>query len=149
LCLEALERLVRPGIAVADVGTGSGILAEAAIKLGAVHATACDTDPQATATAKENLERARVPVAVFTGSAEAIADGSADIVVANISPAWVSALAADWARILKPGGRAILSGFEAADLPAVTRALQQVGLIIAGEFGENEWRMLEVKIPAA
>ena len=149
LCLEALERLVRPGIAVADVGTGSGILAEAAVKLGAAHAVACDTDPQATATAKENLERARVPVAVFTGSAEAIADGSADIVVANISPAWVAALAADWARILKPGGTAILSGFEAADLPTVTRALKEAGLVIAGEFGENEWRMLEARTPAA
>jgi ribosomal protein L11 methyltransferase len=148
LCLEALERLVRPGIAVADVGTGSGILAEAAIKLGASRAVACDTDPQATATAKQNLERAGVPVVVFTGSAEAIADRSAHIVVANISPAWVSALAADWARILKPGGTAILSGFEAADLPAVMGALRQAGLKVDGEFGENEWRMLEAANPS-
>ena len=149
LCLEALERLVKPGITLADVGTGSGILSEAAIKLGAARAIACDTDPQATETARENFARAGVAVPVFTGSADALSDNCANIVVANISPAWISALAADWARILKPGGSAILSGFEADDLPSVSRALREAGLRIAGEFGENEWRMLEVRTPAA
>jgi ribosomal protein L11 methyltransferase len=147
LCLEALERLIRPGMAVADVGTGSGILAEAAIKLGAARVFACDTDPQATETAKENLARAGVVAPVFTGSADAIADQSADLLLANISPAWVAALAPDWARILKPRGRAILSGFESADLVTVGRALRDAGLTIEGEFAENEWRMLEAGRP--
>jgi ribosomal protein L11 methyltransferase len=132
-----------------DVGTGSGILSEAAVKLGAARAVACDTDPQATETARENLERGGVAVPVFTGSADAVADGCADLVVANISPAWVSALAADWARILKPGGTAILSGFEGADVVSVSRALGEAGLQIIGEFGENEWRMLEARVASA
>ena len=145
MCLEALERLVRPGMALADVGTGSGILSEAAIKLGAARVTACDTDPQATETAAENLQRAGVTVPVFTGSADALANACAHIVVANISPAWIAALAGDWARILRPGGTAILSGFEAEDLPTVTQALREAGLEITGEHGENSWRMLEAR----
>ena len=145
MCLQALERLVRPGAALADVGTGSGILSEAAIKLGAARAIACDTDPQATETATENLRRAGVKVPVFTGSADAFANECVDLVVANISPAWIAALAADWARTLRPGGTAILSGFEDVDLPTVTRALREAGLEIVGEYGENSWRMIEAR----
>ncbi len=47
LCLEAIERHLKPGMTVVDVGTGSGILAEAAVKLGAGRVYACDTDPEA------------------------------------------------------------------------------------------------------
>ena len=101
--------------------------------------------------ARENLHRGGVMVPLFTGSSDALADRCADIVVANISPAWVSDLADDWARILKPGGRAILSGFEATDLSSVTQALREAGFLAIEEFGENEWRMLEAKskTPAA
>jgi len=145
LCLEAVERHVQPGMTIVDIGTGSGILSEVAMKLGAARAFASDTDPQAVAAAKENFERAGVAVAVFTGSADVVADHVADLVVANISPAWISELASDWVRILKPGGIAILSGFEAADVPGVSAALTRAGMAIQGEFGEREWRMLEAR----
>jgi len=144
LCLESIERHVRPGMAVADVGTGSGILSEAAIKLGAGSAFACDTDHGAVIVARENFEKARVRVAAFVGSADSIATASADIVAANISPAWIAELAPEWVRILKPGGVAILSGFEAPDLEVVCMAIAKAGGRIAGEFGEREWRMIEV-----
>jgi ribosomal protein L11 methyltransferase len=144
LCLEALERRLRAGMTVVDVGTGSGILSEAALKLGAGNAVACDTDHGAVIVARENFQRAGVPVPVFVGSADSIASGSADIIVANISPAWIAELAAEWLRILGPGGVAILSGFEAGDVEVVSAAITNAGGIIAGEFGEHEWRMLEV-----
>lgn len=144
LCLESIERHMRTGMRVMDVGTGSGILSEAALKLGAAGAFACDTDHGAVIVARENFERGGVDVPVFVGSADSIAGGSADIVVANISPAWIAELAAEWVRILKPGGVAILSGFEAADMGAVTAAIMKAGGRIAGEFGEQEWRMIEV-----
>lgn len=144
LCLEAIERHLRPGGTVVDVGTGSGILSEAAVKLGASSAFACDTDHGAVIVARENFRRAGVAVPVFVGSADSIASASADIVVANISPAWIAELAAEWVRILKPGGVAILSGFEAADIPVVTAAIQKAGGRITGEFGEHEWRMIEI-----
>lgn len=145
LCMEAIERHVRPGATIVDIGTGSGILCEAALKLGAGRAVASDTDPDAVAVAKENFERAGVAVAVFTGSADAVADRLADIVVANISPAWITELAPDWVRILKPEGTALLSGFEAADVPGISAAIAKAGGAVTGVFGEGEWRMLEMR----
>jgi ribosomal protein L11 methyltransferase len=144
LCLESIERHLQPGATLVDVGTGSGILSEVAIRLGAGRVFASDTDPEAVAVAKENFERAGVTVPVFTGSADAVASGVADVIVANISPAWIAELASEWVRILKPGGVAILSGFEAADIPVVSAALEKAGARVKGEFGKQDWRMLEV-----
>jgi ribosomal protein L11 methyltransferase len=144
LCLESLERHVTPGSTVVDIGTGSGILSEAALKLGAGRAYASDTDASAVAVARENFERAQVNVPVFTGSADTVASGVADIVVANISPAWIAELAPEWIRILKPGGTGILSGFEAADVAGITAAIERAGGRVTGEFGEKDWRMLEI-----
>lgn len=146
LCLEALERHMKPGMTVVDVGTGSGILAEAAVKLGAGKVWANDNDPEAVAVARENFERAGVAVELSVGSADSAPGNYADIVVANISPAWIADLAPDWVRILKPGGIAILSGFEAGDIPRVSAALEAAGMAVTGEFGEREWRMLEAII---
>jgi ribosomal protein L11 methyltransferase len=144
LCLEAIERHLQPGATLVDIGTGSGILSEVAVRLGAGRVFASDTDPEAVSVAKENFAGAGVPVPVFTGSADAVGSGVADVIVANISPAWIAELAPEWVRILKPGGTAILSGFEAADIPVVSAALQKAGARVAGEFGERDWRMLEV-----
>jgi len=144
LCLEALERHLKPGMTVVDVGTGSGILAEAALKLGAGAVYANDNDPDAVMVARENFERAGMSAGLSVGSASDIPASLADIIVANISPAWISDLAADWVRVLKPGGVAILSGFEGNDIPRVSAALTAAGARIMGEFGENEWRMLEI-----
>ncbi len=144
LCLEALERHLKPGMTVVDVGTGSGILAEAAVKLGAGRVEANDNDPEAVAVARENFARAGVNVPVSLGSADAFPANFADLIVANISPAWISDLAPEWVRVMKPEGVAILSGFEAADIPRVSAALQNAGGRIRGEFGELEWRMLEI-----
>ena len=143
LCLESIERHLQPGMMVVDVGTGSGILAEAALKLGAGRVLASDNDPEAVAVARENFERAGVDIPVSLGSADVVPDNVADIVVANISPAWISDLAPEWVRILKPGGIAILSGFEASDIARVSAALQAAGAQVTGQFGEQEWRMLE------
>ena len=144
LCLEAIERHLQPGMTFVDVGTGSGILAEAAAKLGAECVLASDTDPEAVQVARENFARAGVEVDVVEGSTEGFADASADLVAANISPAWIADLAGEWLRILRPGGTAILSGFEAADVPGITRVLEAAGARMCGEFGEGEWRMLEI-----
>ena len=116
LCLEAMEEFVRPGSTVLDVGTGSGILARAASLLGAVKAIACDTDPVA-------VEIARTG---FIGSADAIASGVADVVVANIHPEAILALRQDLLRARKPEGVLLASGIEEHELDGVLAALPPV-----------------------
>jgi ribosomal protein L11 methyltransferase len=147
LCLEAIERHLKPGMTVIDVGAGSGILAEAAAKLGAGQVYACDSDAEAVDVARENFERAGVKIELSTGSADQYASRSADLILANISPAWIRDLAGEWVRILKPGGIAILSGFEGADVPEVSQALINAGAEVNEEYGEREWRMLEIGLP--
>ncbi len=120
LCLEALERYVRPGMDVLDVGTGSGILARAAGLLGARRVYACDIDPDAVEIAGMGGEAAPLR---FVGSADAVADGVADVVVANISPEAIAALAPDLLRARRPGGILLASGFEEREVEQVKAAL--------------------------
>src|SRR5581483_6240572 len=80
LCLEALEDHVEPHMTVVDVGTGSGILAEAARRLGAPRVFACDLDPSAIEVARQRL------AACFIGSADAVRTAVVDLVLVNISP---------------------------------------------------------------
>jgi ribosomal protein L11 methyltransferase len=98
LCLEAMERIIRPGDSVLDVGTGSGILSIAAKLLGAARVVACDIDPDAAKMAP-----------FFLGSVDAVRSGSFDVVVANISEEVVGAMRPDLERVAR---KRILSGFQ-------------------------------------
>jgi ribosomal protein L11 methyltransferase len=98
LCLEAMERIIRPGDAVLDVGSGSGILSIAAKLLGAGRVVACDIDPGA----------ARV-APFFIGSADAVHSNAFDVVVANISDAVIGEMRGELERV---AAQRILSGFQ-------------------------------------
>jgi ribosomal protein L11 methyltransferase len=100
-CLEAMERLIRPGDSVLDVGSGSGILSVAAKLLGAGRVVACDIDAEA----------AR-PVPFFQGSVDAVRSGSFDVVVANINEDVVGDLRPEFERVARVR---ILSGFQDED----------------------------------
>ena len=115
LCIEALEDYLLPGMSVLDVGTGSGILAKAAKLLGAGKVTACDTDPVAVEIAGGG----------FVGSVDAVASATVDVVMANISPEAIVALAADLLRVRKPGGVLLASGFEVHEVEQVQAALPE------------------------
>jgi ribosomal protein L11 methyltransferase len=152
MCLEWLEEKLAtakdaPAMTVCDVGTGSGILSEAAALLGAGRVIACDIDVTAAAIAQANIARSSDRPMVYTGSVTALAPAIADLLLANISPDWVAALAPEWRRVLRTGGGGILSGFDASDLPAVSEALEKAGVKVTGERSENAWRAIEVELP--
>ena len=112
LCLEAMERHVQPGAAVVDVGAGSGILSAAAQLLGASLVIGCDIDPEAV-----EIASSRVDAGFFIGSLDAVRSQMADVIVANISSAALEQLRPEFDRVRIAGGRLILAGFPASDLP--------------------------------
>jgi ribosomal protein L11 methyltransferase len=144
MCLEWVEVRLKAGMTVCDVGTGSGILSEAAALLGAGRIVACDIDGTAAAIAQKNIARSTSRLLVYTGSVTAIAPATADLLLANISPDWISALAREWRRVLRPEGRGLLSGFDASDLPHVRGALQNAGVQVIDSRSENAWRAIEI-----
>jgi ribosomal protein L11 methyltransferase len=108
LCLAWLERNVRPGDAVLDYGCGSGILAIAALKLGAGEATGVDVDPLALEAAQYNASRNGVRLAVV--DAQAPLARTARLTVANILANPLRMLAPIIAAHTRPGGLVALSG---------------------------------------
>lgn len=126
LCLQAIERYVEPGARVLDVGSGSGILSEAARLMGA-HCIGCDVDPSAVRIARE-----RVGVPMFVGSAEAVRSQCADVIVANIDAATLEGIAPELARVRSSRSTLIASGFPEGDLPQGFRPKEVLRL--------EEWR---------
>jgi ribosomal protein L11 methyltransferase len=108
LCLRWLDERVRGGEAVVDFGCGSGILAIAALKLGAARAWGVDIDPNAVSAAQRNAEQNGV-AATFVSAAEQLG-GPAQIVVANILAQPLIVLAPLLAELTLAGGRIALSG---------------------------------------
>lgn len=125
LCLELLQALDVRGKRVIDVGTGSGVLAIAASKLGAQEVVAMDNDPDALRNARENVERNGAAGAIDVAEIDlAAADvPPADVVVANLTSAVLQRCAASLRRMVGQGGVLIASGFGPDDVDDVARAL--------------------------
>jgi ribosomal protein L11 methyltransferase len=127
LCLELLERAVRPGVVVYDVGTGSGILAIAAARLGAARVVAVDDDEIAVRVARENVARNGVEavVGVVQGDLLRGLAEPADVIVANIVAGVIIDFAPAAARHLRPGGSFIAGGIAAPREVEVKAALEK------------------------
>jgi ribosomal protein L11 methyltransferase len=141
LCLIALEKWLSPGDSLLDVGTGSGILAIAAARLGARAVLAFDIDPVAVLVARENVLLNDVAdiVEVRQGTLpEAEATGF-NLAVVNILAETIAGLAPDLARCLAPGGLLIASGIIVEREPLVTQALSAESFTIVERQQEGDW----------
>jgi len=151
MCLEALERAVRPGARVLDVGCGSGILSIAAAKLGAGDVAAVDVDPNCVRVTRENALSNGVERIVHAaeGSAgdhwpfDTPAAGRFDVVVANIIARVIVAIAGPLAESLAPGGRLIVSGVIGEREAEVIGALEAAGLRVDAVRSMGDWRCIE------
>jgi ribosomal protein L11 methyltransferase len=143
MCLQALERLVKPGSRVLDVGSGSGILSIAAAKLGASHVLALDTDRQAVKTTAENalLNQVHERIKVFQGQLEAVHLGGWDLVVVNIlAPVIVSLLVeSNLLGYAGEQGHLILSGIIDEQSAGVSFALGNAGGSVVETFTVRDW----------
>lgn len=146
LCLRAMERHIQEGSAVLDVGTGTGILAEAAVLLGAGTVIACDLDIDVTLVAKANLARSIRRIPVFVGSVRAVTSQAFDLVVANLNAATLSTIRADLIRILKPGAKLLVAGFRAYEAPEI---MTTFALTVEDTLEQDDWACLLFRTSAA
>ena len=151
MCLEALERAVRPGMCVLDVGCGSGILSIAAAKLGAREVLAVDVDPNCVRVTEENARANGVDriVRAATGSAgeqwpfASAPRGAFDVVVANIIARVIIELAQPLIDALAPGGRIIASGIIGEREGEVADAMAAAGARVVSSRAMGDWRCID------
>ncbi len=153
LCLEALERLIEPAQDVLDLGSGSGILAIAAAKLGARQVLALDIDPLAASATAENARANGVGEKIIAqcGSLESVLGGARrfDLVMVNILARVILQLTEQGlGEIVRPGGAAIFSGIIDSQLDEVEAALERAGLQIVARHQQGDWMLVEAKRPA-
>ena len=148
--LRLLESMLRPGDDVLDVGTGSGILAIAAVRLGAGRVLAVESDPGSMDSCRENLERNDAADGVTLVHREAdpaylASLGGAgfergfDLLLANMLSGIIVPLLPAFAGAVSAGGRVILGGILVGESAEVRRAAESAGLALAAEETEGEW----------
>lgn len=141
MCTEALEKYVKPGTTVFDVGCGSGILSVVAAKLGADRVLGIDLDPMCVKVSKENFKINEVEdkTEVIQGNLLDMVDEKADIIVANIIAEIVAGLIPELKDFLKEEGIIIASGIIDEKLHLVEDSLVQSGYSILDSRSLNGW----------
>jgi ribosomal protein L11 methyltransferase len=141
LVLSALPEVCSKGDRVLDVGTGTGVLAIAAAKLGAAAVDACDTDSWSAVNAVENIRLNDVATTVrfFPGSLDDVPPACYDVVLANIQYNVLHALLPDIGRVALPSARIVLSGLLRADEAAIRARADALGFVEGHTFSEGDW----------
>jgi ribosomal protein L11 methyltransferase len=151
LCLTLLQSVELAGQRVIDVGTGSGVLAIAAAKMGASSVVAFDEDPEALRNTRENVARNDVATRVDVREADlatfqvesAFQGESAGVVVANLTGAVIQKHASRLAGLVEPGGALIVSGFNTSEATDIARAF---GQSVERERTEGDWAAVLFRI---
>ena len=152
MCMEFMEENLTENCSVVDLGSGSGILSIAALRLGASTAVGVDIDPKAEDIARENAAHNDFGPDRFTACTgnvsedremmERLAREGYDFVLVNIVADVIISLAPILTRFMKPGSRVICSGILDVREAEVIAALEAHGLAIAGRKAREDWRSL-------
>jgi ribosomal protein L11 methyltransferase len=145
LCLQLLQRLEVRGARVLDIGTGSGVLALAAWKLGAADVVAIDNDPDALDNARANIARngAAPSIDIIRDDLAGLRIERAGIVLANLTGAVLVRYAGELRSLAVDGGALVLSGFAPEDLAVIEAAF--AGLQVIEERVEGEWAAVSLR----
>jgi ribosomal protein L11 methyltransferase len=149
MCLQALEKTVKSGDYVTDVGTGSGVLAIGAALLGAKHVHALDLDEVAVRSAKINVKLNKVQniANVVHGNLLDTVEQQSDVVVANILAEIIMSFTSDAFQVVKEGGMYITSGIIGAKKEDVKQSLEAAGFIIEEVMMMEDWVTILSKKP--
>ncbi len=141
MCLEVLEDKVKKGDNVLDIGTGSGILSIAAVKLGAEKCTAVDIDPMAVKIVGENaaVNGVQDKITPVVGNLADEVTGKYEVVVANIIADAIIALSPDVRQFMKEGAVYITSGIIVFRLDDVKAKLTECGFVIEEVVTQGDW----------
>jgi ribosomal protein L11 methyltransferase len=146
LCLAALQRLDVRGLAVIDVGTGSGVLAIAARRLGAASVIGIDDDPDALQAAHENLSlNGDTEVTLRETDVRSTGLEAVDLVMANLTGTLLVAAAPTLRDLAKTGGHLVLSGLLEEEEATVLAAY--VDCLVHNRSQEGEWLCLSLQRP--
>jgi len=144
ICMKALEIVDVQGKTVADIGTGSGILAICAKKIGADYVYGCDNDETVIDVAKDNAQKNGVICEFELGTADKITR-QFDFVMANILHNVLDEIMEDLKRITKDNGHIVLSGILDEKAPIVVNAINRCHLRIVQELYQEQWVGFVVK----
>ncbi|RNF41010.1 50S ribosomal protein L11 methyltransferase [Planococcus salinus] len=149
MSLQALEKTVKPGDRIIDVGTGSGVLSigAALLEAGQVHALDLDEIAVKAAGLNVKLNKVQDTVKVVHGNLLDTVDEPGDVVVANILAEIIMSFTDDAFQVVKPGGRYITSGIITAKKTDVKNALEASGFIIEDVMMMEDWVTIISKKP--
>ncbi len=155
MVLETMEEIVKPGFSCLDLGSGSGILSIAALRLGGKTAVGVDIDPKAEGIARENAAYngfATPEFTALTGNVTAdkalmghLAGNHYDLVLVNIVADVIIGLAPVLPHFLDDGSTLICSGILDTRLAEVVAALEGAGLTVTGQRAKEDWRCLSAR----
>lgn len=147
LVLREVDRLIKGGESVLDIGYGSGILGVAALLLGAEQVVGTEVDESAPQTAMGNAENngVRSKLQVFPADKLDSLEGPFDLVLANIRAIILIPMAAQIAEKVPPFSTLVLSGVLEGEVDEVTNAFTPFGLVVSNVAEENEWRAISLQ----